>query len=254
MRIRFLGTGSSAGTPQIGCDCAVCRSADVRNQRSRASILVEEQDTRILVDTGPDLRMQMLGAGVRHLDAVFYTHFHADHINGIDDLRAFNFLAKRVIPCFADVRTAQELVERFRYCFLPPDPGWAKPSLSMKVIEAEQQVGAIKVLPVPVLHGHLPIYGYRFGSAAYLTDLKTIPESSYALLQDLDLLILDCLREEEHPTHVNLQESLAIAERIGARQTLLTHMTHDLDYRRLQDSLPPRIAPAYDGLVWDQSS
>ncbi|MBU2753341.1 MBL fold metallo-hydrolase [Acidithiobacillus sp. CV18-2] len=250
MRIRFLGTGSSAGTPQIGCDCAVCRSADRRNQRSRASILVEEQDTRILIDTGPDLRMQMLRADVRHLDAVFYTHFHADHINGIDDLRAFNFLDKRVISCFADARTARELEERFRYCFLPPDPGWAKPSLSMTGITAKQQVGTITVLPVPVLHGNLPIYGYRFGGAAYLTDLKTIPEESYALLQDLDLLILDCLREEEHPTHVNLAESLALAVRIGARQTLLTHMTHDLDYQKLCSVLPENIAPAYDGLEW----
>ncbi|XTI73092.1 MBL fold metallo-hydrolase [Acidithiobacillus sp. AC3] len=252
MRIRFLGTGSSAGTPQIGCDCAVCRSADSRNQRSRASILVEEQDTRILIDTGPDLRMQMLRADVRHLDAVFYTHFHADHINGIDDLRAFNFLAKRVLPCFADARTARELEERFRYCFLPPDPGWAKPSLSMTVVESARQIGAITVLPIPVLHGQLPIYGYRFGKAAYLTDLKTIPEESYALLHDLDLLILDCLREEEHPTHVNLAESLALAARIGARQTLLTHMTHDLDYQKLCSVLPENIAPAYDGLIWER--
>ena len=124
MRIHFLGTGSSAGTPVIGCDCPVCRGDEPRNQRSRASIVVENEGTRILIDTGPDLRTQMLRAGIQSLDAVFYTHFHADHINGIDDLRAFNFLAKKVIPCFADARTAAELEGRFRYCFLPPDPGW----------------------------------------------------------------------------------------------------------------------------------
>ena len=251
MRIHFLGTGSSAGTPVIGCDCPVCHGGDPRNQRTRASILVEEQGTQILIDTGPDLRMQMLRAGVRHLDAVFYTHFHADHINGVDDLRAFNFLAKRIIPCFADPRTARELEDRFRYCFLPPDPGWAKPSLSMAVIAQAQRVGAIDVLPIPVLHGNLPIYGYRFGNAAYLTDLKTIPEASYALLENLDLLILDCLREEEHPTHVNLAESLAIAARIKAQKTLLTHMTHDLDYQHLCAQLPERIEPAYDGLLFE---
>ncbi|MEY2341268.1 MBL fold metallo-hydrolase [Acidithiobacillus sp. IBUN Pt1247-S3] len=251
MRIEFLGTGSSAGTPVIGCDCPVCRGGNPRNQRSRASILVQEQGTQILIDTGPDLRMQMLRSGVCHLDAVFYTHFHADHINGIDDLRAFNFLAKRVIPCYADPRTARELEDRFRYCFLPPDPAWAKPSLSMTVIERVQRVGVIDVLPIPVLHGKLPIYGYRFGNAAYLTDLKTIPEESYVLLEDLDLLILDCLREEEHPTHVNLEESLAIAARINAKKTLLTHMTHELDYQRLLALLPEHAAPAYDGLIVD---
>jgi len=251
LRIHFLGTGSSAGTPVIGCDCPVCSSGDAHNQRSRASIFVENEDTGILIDTGPDLRTQLLRAGVRKVDAVFYTHFHADHINGIDDLRALNFLNKRVIPCFADERTAAELEARFRYCFLPPDPGWAKPSLSMTTITSAQRLGSLELLPIPVLHGNLPIYGYRFGAAAYLTDLKTIPEASYALLRDLDLLILDCLREEEHPTHVNLQEALAIAARIGARQTLLTHMTHDLDFYQLQASLPPGIAPAYDGLIWE---
>ena len=251
MRIHFLGTGSSAGTPVIGCDCPVCRSGEPRNQRSRASIVVENEGTRILIDTGPDLRTQMLRAGIQSLDAVFYTHFHADHINGIDDLRAFNFLAKKVIPCFADARTAAELEGRFRYCFLPPDPGWAKPSLSMAVIVEEHRVGALEVLPVTVLHGNLPIYGYRFGNAAYLTDLKTIPEESYARLENLDLLILDCLREEEHPTHVNLEESLAIAARIAAKQTLLTHMTHELDYHALRRRLPENIAPAYDGLQWE---
>ncbi|MCE5387860.1 MAG: MBL fold metallo-hydrolase [Acidithiobacillus sp.] len=251
MKVHFLGTGSSAGTPVIGCHCPVCQGGDPRNQRSRASILVEEGGTHILIDTGPDLRSQALRAGVKDLDAVFYTHFHADHINGIDDLRAFNFLGQRVIPCFADERTARELQTRFHYCFTPPDPGWAKPSLSMTAITQAQTVGSLTLQPVPVLHGALPIFGYRFGKGAYLTDLKTIPNESFALLEGLDLLILDCLREEDHPTHVNRREALALAERIGARQTLFTHMTHDLDYHTLQQSLPESIQPAYDGLIWE---
>jgi len=248
LRVRFLGTGSSAGTPQVGCDCAVCRSDDPRNRRSRASILVEATDVALLVDTGPDLRQQLLRENIRALTAVLYTHFHADHINGIDDLRAFNFLQKQVLDCYGDARTGKELEERFRYCFLPPDPAWAKPSLRMHPIEGPRDFGPLRVTPVPVLHGYLPIYGYRFNDVAYLTDLKSIPDSSMALLQNLDILILDCLREDEHPTHINVTEAIALAQTIGARRTYFTHMTHDLGFTALAERLPARMWPAYDGL------
>ena len=249
MRITFLGTGSSAGTPVMTCRCRVCRSNDPRNQRLRASILVEEEGVRLLVDTGPDLRQQILRAGVVNISAVLFTHFHADHINGIDDLRAFNFAQKEIIPCFADARTAQELQARFRYCFLPPDATWAKPSLSITEILDALDFGPLRVTPITLLHGKLPIFGYRFNNVAYLTDLKTIPDESLALLQDLDLLIIDCLRYEEHPTHLNVEEALLWARRIGARRTYLTHMTHDVDYAELAALLPPRVIPACDGLV-----
>lgn len=249
MKIEFLGTGSSAGTPVITCYCPVCRSEDPRNRRLRASILVRDGDTRLLVDTGPDLRQQMLRADVSSLSAVLYTHFHADHINGIDDLRAFNFAQKIVIPCHADARTAEELETRFRYCFLPPDSAWAKPSLSMHRISATEVFGPIRVTPVPVMHGALPIFGYRFNDVAYLTDLKHIPEDSLALLQGLRVLILDCLRYEEHPTHLNVEEALYWARRIGAVQTIFTHMTHDVDYATLAGQLPDTATPAYDGMV-----
>ncbi|MHB1531569.1 MBL fold metallo-hydrolase [Acidithiobacillus sp.] len=249
MRITFLGTGSSAGTPVMTCRCQVCRSNDPRNQRLRASILVEEEGVRLLVDTGPDLRQQILRAGVVRISAVLFTHFHADHINGIDDLRAFNFAQKEIIPCFADARTAQELQARFRYCFLPPDVTWAKPSLSITEILEALDFGPLRVTPITLLHGKLPIFGYRFNNVAYLTDFKTINDESLALLQDLDLLIIDCLRYEEHPTHLNVEEALLWARRIGARRTYLTHMTHDVDYAELAALLPPRVIPAYDGLV-----
>ncbi|MHB0887339.1 MBL fold metallo-hydrolase [Acidithiobacillus sp.] len=249
MRITFLGTGSSAGTPVMTCRCRVCCSNDPRNQRLRASILVEEEGVRLLVDTGPDLRQQILRAGVVGINAVLFTHFHADHINGIDDLRAFNFAQKEIIPCFSDARTAQELQARFRYCFLPPDATWAKPSLSITEILEALDFGPLQVTPITLLHGKLPIFGYRFNNVAYLTDLKTIPDESLALLQDLDLLIIDCLRYEEHPTHLNVEEALLWARRIGARRTYLTHMTHDVDYAELAALLPPRVIPAYDGLV-----
>jgi len=251
MKIVFLGTGSSAGTPAIACHCPVCCSADPRNRRLRASILVQDGGTNLLVDTGPDLRQQMLRADVRTLSAVFYTHFHADHINGVDDLRAFNFAQKIVIPCHADERTATELVSRFRYCFLPPDITWAKPSLSMHRIASPQIFGGVAVTPIPVLHGHLPILGYRFNDAAYLTDLKTIPNSSLTLLQGLKVLILDCLHYEEHPTHLNVEEALYWARRIGAERIILTHMTHDIEYATLAAELPDTIIPAYDGMVVD---
>ncbi len=248
MKICFLGTGSSAGTPVIGCRCSVCSSRDPYNCRSRASILVTQNNVNILVDTGPDFRYQALREGIPGLTAVFYTHFHADHINGIDDLRAFNFLQREIIPCYADPRTAAELEKRFQYCFLPPDPDWTKPALSMKAIEGALEFSGLLVQPVPVMHGNLPIYGYRFNDAAYLTDLKSLPESSLSLLGNLELLILDCLRMEPHPTHLNLEEAVALARRIGARRTLLTHMTHDMDFSSLAGGLPAGIEPAYDGL------
>ncbi len=248
MKICFLGTGSSAGTPVIGCSCSVCTGRDPYNCRSRASILVSQDKVNLLVDTGPDFRYQALREGIPRLTAVFYTHFHADHINGIDDLRAFNFLQQEIIPCYADPRTAGELERRFQYCFLPPDPGWTKPSLSMKAIEDALDFSGLLVQPVPVMHGNLPIYGYRFNDAAYLTDLKSLPDSSLPLLENLELLILDCLRIDSHPTHLNLEEAVTLARRIGARRTLLTHMTHDLDFYSLADELPPGIEPAYDGL------
>ncbi|WP_215842163.1 MBL fold metallo-hydrolase [Acidithiobacillus montserratensis] len=249
MKITFLGTGSSAGTPVIACQCPVCHSSDPRNHRRRASILVEQGDTVLLVDTGPDLRQQMLDARVQQLNAVLYTHFHADHINGIDDLRAFNFAQKIVIPCYADEKTATELETRFRYCFLPPDAAWAKPSLSMHRFTSSLTFGALPVTPVPIMHGKLAILGFRFGDVAYLTDLKSIPDESLLLLQNLNLLILDCLRYEAHPTHLNVEEALYWTRRIGARQTIFTHMTHDIDYAKFAAELPAGITPAYDGMV-----
>ncbi|MBU2739435.1 MBL fold metallo-hydrolase [Acidithiobacillus concretivorus] len=254
MKITFLGTGSSAGTPVIACDCPVCQSTDPHNRRRRASILVEHEETVLLVDTGPDLRQQMLDAQVQRLTAVLYTHFHADHINGIDDLRAFNFAQKIVIPCYADERTASELESRFRYCFLPPDAAWAKPSLSMERFHTEKTFGNLKVTPIPIMHGKLCILGFRFGDVAYLTDLKSIPDESLALLKNLKLLILDCLRYEAHPTHLNVEEALYWTRRIAADQTIFTHMTHDIDYAQFAAELPADIVPAYDGMVIEQAS
>ncbi|WP_414039127.1 MBL fold metallo-hydrolase [Acidithiobacillus sp. M4-SHS-6] len=250
MKITFLGTGSSAGTPVIACHCPVCQSSDPRNHRRRASILVEQGDTVLLVDTGPDLRQQMLDAQVQQLSAVLYTHFHADHINGIDDLRAFNFAQKMIIPCYADKRTAMELETRFRYCFLPPDAAWAKPSLSMHHFQNVMNFGELQVMPIPILHGKLPILGFRFGDVAYLTDLKSIPDESLMLLKKLKILILDCLRYEAHPTHLNVEEALYWARRIAADQTIFTHMTHDIDYAPFAAELPADILPAYDGMVF----
>lgn len=248
MDIIFLGTGSSMGTPAIGCDCPVCTSTDPRNRRSRASILVRAGGRHVLIDPGPDMRSQMLREDIRHLDAVLLTHMHADHVNGIDDLRSFNYLQRQVIPCYGDRYTMANVQERFSYCFTPPDPSWSKPSLSGHVLDGPLAWDALRVTPVPVMHGKLPILAYRFNDVAYLTDLKTLPDASLDLLRGLEVLILDCLRYREHPTHLNVDEALALAERIGAERTYFTHMTHEIDYDDLNSRLPSGVQLAYDGL------
>lgn len=248
MEIVFLGTGSSMGTPVIGCDCPVCRSGDPRNQRSRASLFVRAGDRHLLIDAGPDLRNQMLREGIRRVDAVLITHIHADHVNGIDDLRGFNYIQKNVIPCYGDAHTIANIKARFAYCFSGPDADWTKPSLSAHVMDDTLNWQNVRITPVPVLHGRLPILAYRINDVAYLTDLKTISEDSLRCLENLEVLVLDCLRYQEHPTHLSLEEAVALAGRIKARQTYFTHMTHDIDYNELKYRLPAGVQLAYDGL------
>ncbi|MDN3577097.1 MBL fold metallo-hydrolase [Chitinimonas viridis] len=246
--VLILGCGSSAGTPAIGCHCATCSSDDARNRRSRASSVVTVAGLSFLIDTGPDLRTQALREGLTKVDAVLYTHQHADHMNGIDDLRAFCYVNKAAMPVFGSDYTMADIHTRFHYTTLPPGPWWELPSLQTTAVHGAFCHRGVEITPIPVLHGRWPVYGYRIGNVAYLTDVSEIPEASFALLQGLDLLLLDCLREQPHHTHFGVAQSLAAAARIGARRTVLIHMTHELEYHALSQRMPAGVEVGYDGM------
>lgn len=248
VEVLILGCGSSAGTPAIGCLCPTCTSPDPRNRRTRASAVVRAQGLNFLIDTGPDLRTQALREGLTQVDAVLYTHPHADHLNGIDDLRAFCYVNKAPLPIFGNDFMMQDVQNRFHYTTLPPGPWWDKPVLQPTPVAGPFCHRGVAITPIPVLHGRWPIYGYRIGGAAYITDVSEIPESSLALLDGLDLLLLDCLRNEPHHTHFGVEQSIAAAQRIGARRTVFIHMTHELEYRALGARLPAGIEVGFDGM------
>ena len=253
MRVTFLGTGTSHGVPMIGCRCAVCTSADPRDKRWRPSIYIEaDTGGKLLVDTGPDLRAQALAFGVARVDAILYTHGHADHVVGLDDVRRFNALQGRAIPCYADARTQDEIRRMFSYAFDPESPkGGGIPDVEMRGIDAEFEAAGTHVTAVPVYHGQRIVQGFRIGAFAYLTDCSRIPSDSWRLLDGVDVLVLDALRERPHPTHFSLTEAVAAAERIGARQTLFTHIAHDLGHERVCARLPSSMSLAYDGQTVD---
>ena len=249
MQLIMLGVGSSAGTPVIGCDCSTCRSADARNQRSRCSSAIELPDGKIiLIDTGPDLRQQALRERLNRVDAVLYTHTHADHLHGIDDLRAFCQLQRQQIPLYGSPDTVRHIVNKFPYVLREPGDFWDLPVLGVHAVEQPFMLFGMQIVPIPVKHGHSDILGYRIGNLAYITDVSSIPDSSMALLHGLDVLLLDCLRFKPHPTHVNLEQSLAYAGHINARQTYLIHMTHEIEYKAVSQRLPDSVRLGYDGL------
>lgn len=250
MRITFLGTGTSHGVPMIGCDCPTCRSTDPRDNRLRPSIYVETAGAKVLVDAGPDLRAQSLARSVRRVDAIVFTHGHADHILGMDDVRRFNALRGGHMPCYGDPQTLDDIRTMFAYVFDPRTPkGGGLPQLDLIEIAGAFRVGDLDVQPVPIFHGQRPILGFRFGRFAYLTDCSRIPEETWPLLADLDVVVLDALRDRPHPTHFTLAEAVEAAHRINARRTLFTHMCHDLAHEPTCARLPARMSLAYDGLV-----
>jgi phosphoribosyl 1,2-cyclic phosphate phosphodiesterase len=253
VRIVFLGTGTSHGVPMIGCDCDVCRSNDQRDKRSRPSIYVEMADgTRVLVDTTPDLRAQALQHGVRRVDALLFTHAHADHCMGLDEVRRFNVLSRASMPVFGDATTLADLRRMFAYVFDSDAPkGGGVPDLRLWTIGGSFCIGRQEIVPVPLVHGNRSILGFRFGRFAYLTDCNGVPESSLDLLRHLDTVVLDALRRRPHPTHFTVDEAVAVARRIGARQTLFTHMAHDLGHQATCAALPAGMALAHDGLTLD---
>ena len=234
----------------IGCECATCRSSDPRDQRLRPSILVEMDDgVRVLVDAGPDLRQQALRHRIGHVDAIVFTHGHADHVLGLDETRRFTGLSGRALPCYGDAATLADIRRMFSYVFAPDTPrGGGLPELDLRLADGPIEFGGHEIRPVPLLHGERPILGLRFGPFAYLTDCNVIPDESWPLLGGLDVVVLDALRHRPHPTHFSLAEAVAAAQRIGARQTWFTHMCHDLPHAETCASLPPGMSLAYDGL------
>jgi len=248
MKITFLGTGTSTGVPEIGCHCEVCCSSDPRDRRMRTSVLIETEGKRILLDCGPDFRWQMLKHRIEHLDAVLLSHEHYDHVSGLDDLRPF--VHREDLRIYAEQNVVDAIHTRIPYAFREhPYPG--VPRLDLQAIGPEPfEAAGITVIPIRVMHGGLPIFGYRIGNMAYLTDLKTIPESSYKHLNDLDVLILDALRfDSRHFSHEGVEEALRQIKRIRPKETYLIHMGHRIGLHAVAEKqLPPNVYFAYDGL------
>ncbi|MBO6575288.1 MAG: MBL fold metallo-hydrolase [Rhodothermales bacterium] len=254
VRVTLLGTGTSTGVPVIGCRCRVCNSPDPRDRRSRCSALVEWGGVSVLIDVGPDFRMQALTQHVEHIDAVLFTHHHFDHVVGLDDLRPFLFRNREAIPCYAPRETEQTLRRMFAYIFEDGSyPGVSNLTLTRidsqpVALYSRRDDAAIEVQPIPVSHGGTTVFGYRFGPFAYLTDTNLIPKESFRLLDGVEVLVLDALRRDPHRSHFSFDEAVAAAERIGARETWFVHMTHSVLHAVEDAALPPGMRLAYDGL------
>lgn len=250
MHLTMLGVGSSAGTPQIGCQCDTCLSSDPKNKRTRCSAAITAPSGEvILIDTGPDLRMQALREGLTRVDAVLYTHTHADHLHGIDDLRAFCQINRKQIPLYAKLDAKEHIAAKFSYAIREPSDFWDMPVLSLNEITQPFELFGLKITPLIVKHGRSDIFGFRINDIAYLTDVSEIPEDALRDLHNLEYLMLDCLRYKPHNTHINVEQSLAYAGLIKAKQTYLMHMTHEIEYESLSAQLPESVHVAYDGLT-----
>ena len=256
MKLRFMGTGTSFGIPVIGCSCAACTSNDARDRRTRHAALLQSDDGRrtLLVDTPPELRLQLLAAGVTNIDAVWYTHSHADHTHGIDDLRVFSARQRDPLPTFADDVCARFMRDKFAYVFDPDyqPVGGPKVNLLLHTVRAYQpvEVAGFSLTPIALPHGDLESFGFRCGDFAYITDAKLLPDEARAALAGVRTLVLNALWfGRPHPTHFNIEEAVRAADELGAERTFLTHLTHRVTHEELLRELPAHVRPAYDGLV-----
>jgi phosphoribosyl 1,2-cyclic phosphate phosphodiesterase len=249
LEVEILGSGTSMGVPMVGCDCRVCLSKDPRDKRLRTSALIKTENTQILIDTSVDHRQQMLRAGVTHLDGVIFTHHHVDHILGLDDLRCFNIRNKTSIPLYGLGETMKNIKRVFTYAFNVNAVLSGVPRLTVNIINDRPfRINGIEILPIPLLHGTLPILGFRVGDFAYCTDVNQIPETTYERLRNLKVLILGALRFKPHPTHFTIEEAVRETLRIGAEKTYFTHISHSVFHRETEEQLPEGIRLAYDGL------
>lgn len=249
MRVTFLGTGTSQGVPLINCDCPVCMSDNPKNKRLRCSIMVETGGKHILIDTSMDMRQQFLQYPFPKVDAVLFTHAHADHIFGLDELRRFNYLQKRIIPIYGNRETIERLKEIFNYAFNGEDIKYGLPNVIENIVDGNFSIGKIQIRPIKLLHGSETVLGFRFENFAYCTDVNQIPEESYPLLEGLDVLVIAALRETRHPKHFSVEEAIAESRKIRAKKTYFTHISHILDHEKHGSALPDGCAFAYDGLV-----
>lgn len=250
MQLTILGCGASMGVPAIGCQCAVCASADQRNHRTRTAALLRANEAEILIDAGPDLRQQALRSGISRLDAVLLTHAHQDHVGGIDDLRPINMAMGAPLPMYGRPDTLQRVRHQFDYAFAAEPTPSTRPQLQLEALpDGPFTVAGVPITPLPIKHGEWSIVGFRFGSIAYVTDVSYIPEDTFDLLAGVDDLVLGALRYKPHPIHFTIDQALEAIALIRPRRAWLTHMTHDVDYATLSAELPPHVRPAHDGLV-----
>ena len=249
MKITFLGTGTSQGVPVIGCDCPVCTSLDYRDKRLRTSVFLETEDGNIVIDTGPDFRQQMLREEIKKLDAIIFTHGHKDHVAGLDDVRAFNFMQSIDMPVYGQSAVLEHLKVEFYYAFEPlAYPGIPRLNL-IEITEQPFTIGNLKITALPVLHLKMTVLGYRINNFSYITDANFIPEATYKKMEGTEILVLNALQREKHISHFNLEEAIAVARKVGAKQTYFTHISHKLGlHKEVEKELPEAIALGYDGL------
>jgi phosphoribosyl 1,2-cyclic phosphate phosphodiesterase len=253
MKLTFLGTGTSFGIPQVGCPCAVCHSDDPRDRRTRVGAVIESDGARLLIDTPPELRLQLIANEIDRVDAVLFTHDHADHTHGLDDVRSFASTAATPLPVYGPAETIESVSRKFSYVFdrnVQPHPGALKPEATASPLEPgrEVRIAGLPVLPVEVPHGASRVFGYRVGDFGYVTDAKALPASALAALAGVRVLVLNALFRESHPTHLSIGEALDTARRVGAERTFLTHLTHRTAHAELEAELPANVKPAFDGL------
>ena len=248
MQITFLGTGTSHGVPVIACDCEVCQSNNPKNKRMRTSIHIKSEEYNLLIDTPPEMRLELIANNIKNVDSVLMTHAHADHIMGFDDIRALNWFQGKEMPVYGDHKTLNHIKKVFPYIFSEENPGGGVPQVILKKIEEEMHFKDLTVQPVPIYHGDNKILAYRINNFAYLTDCSKISESSLKLLEGIEYAAVDALRFEEHPTHMSVDQAVELIESLNLKHGYLTHISHRLDHQKLNDYLPEYVSPAYDGL------